>query len=178
MNLIFLYGPDGCGKTYAQKVLQERIRNIKFVSFEPDCLGKVNGVVDTGDNGDLSAETQPISLPKSFLLSIRYLVRFVLLRLRYRGGITIVVSRGPLEFGVNNTHKRLPRFYGVFMARLIGGRSFLICRNIDLILSKKRELSRSRILELYEDYMVACDKFINNNSNEELLASLDPEFEL
>ena len=173
MRLIFLYGPDGCGKTFIQKRLSSKNNDIIFVSFEPSSFGRPNGIIDTGNNGELSAENPPTSILKSLLLCVRYTIRFLLLIFRTPSESVVVCSRGPLEFGINNTHRRIPVILGRSINWLLGGESVLICRNIDSILLKKNELSRDRIIELYEEYMKYCRTMVNNNSIEALDRSLN-----
>ena len=178
MRLIFLYGPDGCGKTFVQKRLASKNTDIIFVSFEPNRFGQPNGIIDTGNNGELSAENTPTFILKSLLLCVRYTLRFLFLILRTPRSSTVVCSRGPLEFGINNTHKRIPSILGRFINWILGGESVLICRNIDSILVKKNELSRDRIMELYEEYMRHCRIMVNNNSIDALDKSLNILFDI
>jgi len=173
MRLIFLYGPDGCGKTFVQKKLASKNTDIIFVSFEPSRFGQPNGIIDTGNNGEFSAENPPTSILKSLMLSVRYTIRFLFLILRTPKGSIVVCSRGPLEFGINNTHRRIPSILGRIINWMLGGESVLICRNIDSILVKKNELSRDRIMELYEEYMKYCRVMVNNNSIDALDNSLN-----
>ncbi len=168
MKLIFLYGPDGCGKTFIAKQLSKKLDNVVIIPFEPRRFGSLNKIIDSGYNGEGSAVKKSIPLLYSLLLFLRYLVRIIFFKVKYSSSFKYAIfTRGPLEFGINDTHKNFPKFFGRLLQRSISSNFFILIRPVDFILKDKPELPRLRILNLYEKYLISkCYPILNINQDE------------
>lgn len=164
MQFIFLYGPDGSGKTTIAIELASRLNKSVIIPFEPSKLGKLKEEIDSGYGGENSGVQNSIPRWKSLLFLLRYNWRFICFRIRYHGIYEkVIVTRGPLEFGINDTHKKFPSSLGRLVQNIISQNKFLITRPVDIILRDKPELPRLRILQLYEKYLLAgCTPVIND----------------
>jgi hypothetical protein len=168
MKLVFIYGPDGSGKTTIARELQFKFKESIVIPFEPSKFGGIVKEIDSGYGGQNSAVKKSINFFKSLVLFLRYILRFVFFYLRFSKKFKYVfITRGPIEFGINDTHKKFPKFFGATLQSILSKNNFLIIRPVDLILKQKPELPRMRILELYEEYSLSGCKPILNISKEE-----------
>jgi len=168
MKLVFIYGPDGSGKTTIAKELKFKFKESIVIPFEPGKFGAIVKEIDSGYGGQNSAVKNSINFFKSLVLFVRYILRFVFFYIRFSNNYKYVfVTRGPLEFGINDTHKKFPKFFGTTLQNILSKNNFLIIRPVDLILKHKPELPRMRILELYEEYSLSGSKPILNISKDE-----------
>lgn len=154
MRLIFIYGPDGSGKTTVADELSKRLENSVILPFEPGKFGTLVEDVDSGFQGENSAMNESVSLFVSLLFFVRFILRYFIFYLRYsRRFRYVIVARGPLEFGINNTHQMFPRSLSLVLQKVLSKHYYLVTRPVSFILNQKPELPRLRILELYEEYL-------------------------
>jgi len=163
MKVIYLYGPDGSGKTFIAKELLKTLESAIIIPFEPGKFGNLIEEIDSGYNGEGSAVNKAIPKFKSFLFYMRYIVRYILFKLKFNNKYKYAIfTRGPLEFGINDTHRNFPKFLGKLLQNIISKKVFLVVRPVETILYEKPELPRSRILSLYEEYLLSgCKPVIN-----------------
>lgn len=73
-----------------------------------------------------------------------------------------IFTRGPIEFGINDTHKNFPKKIGRIFQRIISKNVLIVIRPVNTILKQKPELPRLRILQLYEEYILSgCKPIVN-----------------
>lgn len=170
--VIFIYGPDGSGKTKVAEALVASGAFDIIIPFEPSFLGGIPKHYDSGYNGKNSSMVMPITRFKSFLLICRWIVRFMLMRFRYRKS-RIVVTRGILEFGRNQTHRNFPSWVGNLVSRICGFTNYLLIVNIDTIIKRKDELNRYAICDYYERMLSYRDWCLIDNNGDLLNAVKD-----
>lgn len=163
MKIIYIYGPDGSGKTFIAKELCKKLEKAVIIPFEPGKFGNLIKEVDSGFNGVNSAVNKSISSFKSFLFFIRYIIRFLFFKFRFSKQYNYAIfTRGPLEFGINDTHQNFPKYLGKSLQKLLAKNVFLLIRPVETILNEKPELPKLRILSLYEQYLLSgCEPIIN-----------------
>jgi hypothetical protein len=165
MRFVFIYGPDGSGKTTIAIELVKRLENSIILPFEPGNLGSIVDEIDSGFQGANSAMNKSIPVVVSLLFFIRHALRYFLFYLRYSKTYKyVIVTRGPLEFGINNTHRNFPKILSLFLQKILSKHYYLVNRPVNLIFKKKPELSKLRILELYEEYIkIGIKPLVNMN---------------
>lgn len=164
MKFIFVYGPDGCGKTTVALEMTKHLDRSVIIPFEPGKLGDLIEDVDSGFGGRGSAVNNAVPFYKSTYFVIRYVFRVLMFKIRFHKKFDYVIfTRGPLEFGINDTHRNYPKLIGSVIQKSLSARYFLITRPVEDILRDKPELPKYRILGLYEDYLKAgCLPIANN----------------
>ena len=170
--LIFIYGPDGSGKTKVAEALVASGAFDFIIPFEPNLFGGIPEYYDSGYNGKNSSMVMPVARLKSFLLMCRWIARFSIMRLRYRKS-RIVVTRGILEFGRNQTHRNFPSWIGDLVSKICGFTNYLLIVNVDTIIQRKDELNRYAIFDYYERMLSYCDWYLVDNDGDLINAVKD-----
>lgn len=162
---IYIYGPDGSGKTAVALGLKERLQPTILVAFEP----YNKNPFDSGNRGRNSAsEVKQISMLKSVLLFVRYVIRDLLFKIYNflcKNKHTVIYTRGVLEFGTNNTHSGFPVKISVLYQQLFQKNSILLVRDVFKIHEQKDELNIDDLFRIYDKYMELELVPISNNGS-------------
>lgn len=160
---IYLYGPDGSGKTAIALEIKKLFPNTTLVPFEPYRLD--NRDFDSGYNGKDSASNSPTnSLLKSYLLFFRYIFNDIFFKIKNISSNKdyIIYTRGILEFGINNANKNFPSSLSRFYQCIFQRNSILIITPAESIIKRKDELKLSDIIDLYMSYLNCNIKKVEN----------------
>ena len=136
-----------------------------LVPFEPVRLNERE--FDSGYQGKgSSSDIKSNSLLKSYLLFVRYIKNDLLFKIKniFMSYDYVVYTRGILEFGINNSNSKFPKFLSRFYQIIFQKNSVLVVSSIDDIYSRKNELDKSDIIDLYLKYINTNIKIIDNST--------------
>ncbi|MDA7509581.1 hypothetical protein N8481_02170 [Akkermansiaceae bacterium] len=168
---IYLYGPDGSGKTAIALEIKKLYPDTILIPFEPRRLNRSE--FDSGYQGKNSASAaKPSPLIKSCILFLRYIYYDLIFKARniFSNAKYVIYTRGILEFGINNSNRRFPGWISLIYQRICQRRSVLILTPIEDIQRRKNELTLDDTVELYFTYIRTGIQLVGNLDTLEICA--------
>ena len=160
---IYLYGPDGSGKTAVALEIKKLYPDTKLVPFEPYKLSSRK--FDSGYKGKNSASDSKVNkLHISYILFLRYLLNDILFKLSNISSKSkyIIYTRGILEFGINKANKSFPNFLSKLYKNIFQKNSILVITPANKII-ERHSINLETICFSFMPWIIKC--FLLNDDN-------------